>query len=171
MGTDELPEHATPIDSQLYDELLNPLAAAVAVAFQEVAKTEVILHASFCLSTAPHDGDRSASINLNLPAGRGYLVLSVSASAADELANRILADQNATLDSSLIDDCLGELANVIAGQGKAMLYGTAWHYTFGTPRVAASSELPPDTSGDANWYILHFQSDVGLLSLQVAIPH
>ena len=168
MGDVELPNGATPIAGPLRDELLNPLAAAATVAIQEVARTEAVLNATFGTSTPLEFGQRSAAINVNCASGGGCLVLSVSDEAARELASRVLAGQNATIDAALIDDCLGEIANVIAGQGKALLYGTSWHYTFGTPTKASGAGRAELFTPHAEWYILQFASNVGPLYLQVA---
>lgn len=164
----DLPAGARAVENEIRAQFLAPFTDATAVSFREVAATEVFPGPAL-LTTKPLDfGQRSALIDLNFPSGTGALVLSVSEPAAGVLATRVLAGQDVAIDALLIDDCLGEIANVIAGQGKAMLYGTERHYTFGTPRVASGLDRASFFEGRAEWYVLSFQSELGMIFLQIA---
>ena len=163
----DLPPGAQPVDGAMQSEFVAPLAEAAGVAFREVAGSEIFLQTAFRISTPVDFGDRSALIELTFPSGPGALVLSVTDTAAQALASRVLAGQELTLDGPLVDDCLGEISNVIAGQGKAMLWGTDRHYTFGTPRVASGPGRAALFGSRLNWIVLRFQSDLGLISLQI----
>jgi chemotaxis protein CheX len=67
------------------------------------------------------------------------LVLSFPEATAAALAVRMLAGVTETPDDSLIRDCVGEMANVIAGQAKAMLAGTPYRFAFSVPRIVAGT--------------------------------
>ena len=166
MAQFDLPAGASPLGDDTREGFLAPLTEATTIALREVAATEGSPGPAF-LTTTPVDlGMRSTVIDLNFPSGTGALVLSVPEAAAAEFASRVLAGQDVVIDAPLVDDCLGEITNVIAGQGKAMLYGTQWHYTFGTPRVASRRVSPFE--GRSEWLVLSFQCELGTIFLQVS---
>lgn len=168
MAEVDLPSGASPVEDAIQVQFLDPLAEATTVAFREVAATDVFLD-TVCHTARPiHFGERSAMIELSFPSGTGVLVLSTTATAAATLAGRVLAGQDLDVDAFLIDDCLGEIANVIAGQGKAMLAETDRHYVFGTPRVASGLACGVFLGGRSGWFVLSFQCDLGLIFLQVS---
>lgn len=68
----------------------------------------------------------------------GMFSLSLGASTAARLAARYLGAE-VELTRELLDDMAGELANVIAGQAKTMLKGTAYHYHMTTPTIIRES--------------------------------
>ncbi|MFN0165193.1 MAG: chemotaxis protein CheX [Bryobacteraceae bacterium] len=165
----DLPAGARPIGDEIQNQFLDPLIEATLIALREVAATEVSPGPAF-LTTTPLDfGERSALIELGFPSGTGALVLSVPEAAAHPLATRMLTGQDVVIEALLIDDCLGEIANVIAGQGKALLHGTVWHYTLGTPRVASGLGRSPFFEGRLEWFVLSFLSEFGILFLQVSV--
>jgi CheY-specific phosphatase CheX len=96
----------------------------------------------------------------------GYLVLSCPTAVAAELARRVLGDASATLDAAMIRDCVGEIANVIAGQAKTRLYGTPHHFNLTPPTFGG--EIPP--SANAERWVLSFSSDVGEFAVHVRLP-
>jgi CheY-specific phosphatase CheX len=58
------------------------------------------------------------------PATEGLLVLSFPDRTAAAITERVLADAKEEIDETLVRDCVGEIANVIAGQAKTLLAGT-----------------------------------------------
>ena len=44
------------------------------------------------------------------------------------------------MDENLVRDCVGEIANVIAGQAKALLAGGPYHLTFSVPRIVVEEQ-------------------------------
>lgn len=75
----------------------------------------------------------------------GVLMIATPVDVARRLAERYLPS-GSKLSDELIGDCLGELANVIAGQAKTALKGTPYHFMLTTPDVARDSVLPNDVS-------------------------
>jgi hypothetical protein len=68
--------------------------------------------------------------------------------------------------SERIGDCVGEIANVIAGQTKAMVAGGPHQFTFSIPDVLAPvSEFEPPQNWDR--FAIAFQSPLGDFEIQV----
>lgn len=146
------------------DELMGPFAEAVAITLREMAGVEAAARGAAPATGPGGFADISAVLRLST-GGEGYLVLSLPAATAAALAARILGDA-VEPDEAMARDCAGELANVIAGQAKAMLVGSPHHFTFGTPRVAAGDPgLPP---GDR--WVAEFVSELGEFSLHLCLP-
>src|SRR4051812_12669340 len=77
--------------------------------------------------------DVAAEIMLACAGGQGRLVLSFPGRTAATLARRILAEAAVDADAMMVQDCMGEVANVVAGQAKALLVGSPSHFTLSTP--------------------------------------
>ena len=144
------------------EPLLDPLIAAATLTLAEMAQTTLEVRAVSRSRPAPTLGTIDVGVNLTSGPG-GSLVLSVPEATAATLAGRVLAGVAAAPDHDLIGDCMGELVNVIAGQVKALLAGTPYHFTFDAPRIAGA-----DRPGDG--LAITFQSDAGALSLQLDGP-
>ena len=146
------------------DELIGPFAEAVSISLREMAGVEAVVRGAAPAAETDGFGDVSAVLRLST-GGEGYMVLSLPFATAAALATRILADVGAP-DDAMVRDCAGEMANVIAGQAKAMLVGSPHHFTFSTPRVASGDPgLPP---GDR--WVAAFVSEVGEFSLHLCLP-
>jgi CheY-specific phosphatase CheX len=126
-------------------ETSQPPPTAVLDAF--TAATITALHELTQLEAAP-EPTLSASqelppgpiVSATIPLRRavpGRLTLILSATTALELAARYLPDlpDPTELTDELIDDVVGEFANVIAGQAKTILKGTPYHFTLSSPVV------------------------------------
>lgn len=70
----------------------------------------------------------------------GTMILVLSAKTALQLAARYLPE-GTQLSEEMIDDVAGEFANVIAGQAKTILKGTAFHFSLSTPVVTRAESL------------------------------
>jgi len=127
-------EGAQSVTPVIREQLLEPFITATRAALGEMASTDVVVRA-VCQNPGPHVlGDISAVLRLT-SATQGTLVLSFPERTAAALAGRILASVSAEPDEQLIRDCVGEIGNVVAGQAKALLAGTPYHFTFSLPRV------------------------------------
>ncbi len=94
------------------------------------------------------------------------LVVSFPATTASGLAERILAGVADVVDDSLVRDCAGEIANVVAGQAKAMLAHTPYHFAFSVPRVLTdTTDFAAQDSLDCLSIALH--CDLGDFVVQV----
>jgi chemotaxis protein CheX len=146
------------------DELVEPFASSVILTLREMAGVEAAVR-EIKQSTGQDDfGDVSAVLRL-IGANEGYLALSFPNATANALAARVLSDA-ANVNADMIHDCIGELVNVVAGQAKALLFGTPGHFTLSTPTVVLGvPELPAGTR-----WMAEFVSEVGEFRLHVRLP-
>lgn len=139
------------------DERLEPFIEAAVATLREMAGVEAVATGS---GTSPgSESDVIAELLLMGNPDR-RLVLAIPRQTAAELARRILAEAGEEADDDMIRDCAGELANVIAGQAKTLLFGTPHHFTLATPTVRFGTVK---LEGAA----VQFQSDAGEFALQV----
>jgi chemotaxis protein CheX len=155
-----------PVVGEIRDRLLEPLIAATCTAVSEMASTEVVVGAVYQKTIRHTLGDVSAVLGLMSAAG-GSLVLSFPERTAAALAGRILTGVTEEVDENLIQDCVGEIANVVAGQAKALLAGTPYRFAFSLPKVVvgAGHEVGPKQGLDC--LIVAFNSDPGQFFLQL----
>jgi chemotaxis protein CheX len=154
-----------PIVGEIRDALLEPFIEATRTALGEMAGTEVVVQAVYQTSTPRAWGDLAAVVGLR-SATDATLVLSFPTRTAAALAGRILAGVTQDVDENLIRDCLGEIANVVAGQAKTMLAGGPYRFAFALPRVIDDAqEWPPPQGLDC--LVVAFQSDPGEFVLQL----
>ncbi len=145
--------------------LLVPFIAATRTALGEMAGTEVVVRAAFQKSMHRVLGDLAAVLELK-SATEGPLVLSFPHRTAAALAGRILAGVTQEVDEPLIRDCVGEIANVVAGQAKALLAGGPYRFAFSIPQVVVvAKECPPQQGLDC--LVVAFSSDRGEFALQL----
>lgn len=147
------------------DELIGPFAEAVAIALREMAGAEAVIRNAAPATGTDQFGDVSVVLRLST-GGEGYMVLSLPTTTATALAKRILDGVAGELDDTMIRDCAGELANVIAGQAKTMLVGTPHHFTFATPTVTAGN---PGLPAGERW-VAAFVSEWGEFTLHLCLP-
>lgn len=156
---------ARVVAEEIRDQLVEPFITATRAALGEMAVTEVAVRAVY--QTALHHtlGDIAAVLRLR-SGTEGFLILGFPRRTAAALAGRILAGVAAEVDEDLMRDCVGELANVVAGQAKAILAGTSYHFAFSLPEVVAGAkELPPQQCLDC--LVVAFGCDQGEFALQL----
>jgi chemotaxis protein CheX len=133
----DMVEGTQPIDAELLEQLLEPFMAAATGALAEMTGTDLVAQ-SVCQRVF-HDGEGDVSVVVGLTcATLDYLVLSFPKQTATALAGRML-DGAAQVDDSLIQDSAGEIANVVAGQAKAMLAHTPHEFSFSIPHIVAGA--------------------------------
>jgi chemotaxis protein CheX len=144
------------------DELIEAFTAATTFALREMVGVEAVVRES---RPAP-GASLSAVIRLTTAGGEGRLVLSCSESTAAALAARVLAQAVNAVPPEMVRDCLGEVANVVAGQAKVLLVGHPAHFTLSTPTVRAgeAGELAAGT------WTIPFASDVGEVTVHLLLP-
>lgn len=160
----DVPAESWPIAEETREQVLAPVLASVETALREVALTEVAACATYRQATCQLRGEVVALLKL-ASAPQTCLALGFSNATAAALARRILTGTVSDPDGELIRDCLGELVNVAAGQAKALLHGTPWQFTFGTPQLASGVELPDAGPQDCLSAIL--ATDVGEVIVQL----
>ncbi|HEX3152762.1 MAG TPA: chemotaxis protein CheX [Gemmataceae bacterium] len=145
------------------DELVGAFTAAVPFALRELAGVEAIDLATGPASRA-EPVELCATIRLDTSVGPWRMILCLSDATAAELARRILADAVVST-PELIQDCMGEVANVVAGQAKALLVGSPSHFYLSTPDVQTGG--PVD---GANGQMIRFGSEAGEFALGLYPP-
>ena len=127
-----------PVSKEIRDGILEPFIAATFAALGEIPAAELVVKTVY---RAVHcsRGDISALLTLT-SANQGTIVLSFPQRTAAALAREILAGVTEVIDDNLIRDCVGEIANVVAGQAKAMLAGTPYQFTFSVPTIVVGTD-------------------------------
>jgi chemotaxis protein CheX len=155
---------AQPVPGAIRSAILEPFIEAVSMTMREMAGAEVVVEAA-CLSKYCRTvGDVSAVLALAF-ASPGHVVLSFPAATATALTRRVLTDVTDAPDSVLVGDCVGEVTNVLAGQAKALLLGTRYHFTLSTPTVLTGIGREIDHADGAQCLMVTFGSDLGTFAL------
>jgi chemotaxis protein CheX len=150
------------------EQIRDSLIAATCAAVGEMAGTEVAARDSSPQTVDHPLGDIAVVVELRSATG-GLLVLHFPGRTAAALAGRILAGVTPQVDEDLVRDCMGEIANVVAGQAKALLAETPYRLTFSLPRVVAGSAFQPPRGGDC--LTIPFGSKLGEFALQLFLTH
>ena len=130
-----------------------------------MAGADVVARAVYRQTLDTALGDLSVVVGL-ASATMEFLVLSFPERTAAALAGRMLAGVTEKLDEGLIRDCVGEIANVVCGQAKAMLAGTLHQFVFSMPKVVAgANESQPRQ--DLDCLVVVFSSDRGEFTMRV----
>ncbi len=163
-----LPEGSQPVSQEFRERLLEPFIEAAGLTLREWAGTEVAVREMIRTAQPRTLGDITAVLGL-VSDREGALVLSFPARTAAGLARRILAGAAGEPGEDLIRDCMGETANVIAGQAKALLFGTPYHFTITVPTIlrGAGHEIPNGAGGES--LLVAFDSDLGDFAMQLCL--
>lgn len=153
---------AVNVAPAIRDHLVGPLITAVRQTLVEMAGVEVMVRSVYQTTAAPPLGDLSAFLDLTM-ATEGFLILSLSRRTAESLGRRILAEVTTDPTPELIQDCVNEVGNVVAGQAKALLAGTPYHFTFSPPGISIAE--------NRRWLrstavVLAFETEIGNMTLQ-----
>jgi chemotaxis protein CheX len=149
-------------------ELLEPFISATQMALTEMAGTEVAVRTVYRAGHPRLLGDLAAVLPVASPTVAA-LVLHFPARTASALAGRVLAGVMTEPDESMTRDCMGEVANVIAGQAKTLLMGTPHHFTLSTPTVASAADPDAIAYPGAAHLVAVLTSDVGDFALELCV--
>jgi chemotaxis protein CheX len=164
-GFEVVDEGAPPVGGEIRDKLLEPFIGATFAALSEMVGTEVVVRAVYQKTMDHALGDLAAVIGLRSET-EGSLVLAFPQQTAAALAGRILAEVTPEVDDSLIRDCVGEIANVVAGQAKAMLAEGPYRFVFCLPQIVVrAKDFQPRPGLDC--LVAAFASDQGDFALQL----
>ena len=157
-------EGAEPISAEIRETLLSPFIAATGAALGEMASTEVVVRA---VSRGP---GRHPAGNLrrssDSPRGSRAPWFSFFRKAPQRPSpSAVLAHVATEVDAQLIRDCVGEIGNVVAGQAKALLAGTSYHFTFSLPKVVDVEDFQPPPVPDC--LVVAFNCDSGEFALEL----
>ncbi|HZZ77344.1 MAG TPA: chemotaxis protein CheX [Gemmataceae bacterium] len=154
---------AREVDAEMRRQLADPLSAAVCQAIRQMTGMEATLQSVHRREQPAALGDIVVSLELT-SAVPGLLVMNFSTATAQAFARQVFAEVHEEPTPTLVQDCMGEIANVVAGQAKALLHGTPYHFSFSPPLVqpAQAAKFPESMSS----LVLAFDSDVGGCALQ-----
>jgi chemotaxis protein CheX len=161
-------EDGQPVSSEVRDGFLEPFIAATRAALGEMAGIELSVWAVYQQIMQRLLGDIAAVIGLRSPTGQASLVLGFPQRTAAALTQRILAEVTETVEEDLIRDCVGEIANVIAGQAKALMAERPIRFEFSLPQVVVNAnEFRPNQGLDC--LVVAFHCDQGEFALQLFV--
>lgn len=148
-------------------EVMGAFVEAVGLTLRESAGTESGLR-DLAPQALPETGEGLSAVMELRSARVDQMVLCLPEQTAAALAERILAEAMPEgIDAAMVRDCAGELANVTAGQAKALLSGTPDRLSFSTPKVFAGPGQPLRQGRAAECHVATFDSEVGELALRV----
>jgi chemotaxis protein CheX len=162
--------------------LLKPFVAAAQLAFEQLAGLSLEVRDTYQQPDCCTSGDVSAVIGLTAPdltppdfskpdlsgANHGALVLTLREAVANAAARRVLADLDDNPDEELVSDCVGELANIIAGQARGMLADSPFEFAFGTPKLVTGVGHEVPCQPKTPCVVLDFNSEVGEVQMLLA---
>jgi CheY-specific phosphatase CheX len=156
-------EGAESVSPEIQEKLLSPFITATGTALGEMASTEVVVRA---MSRGPgRHPSGNVCAELRFTSGiEGSVVLVFPEGTAEALAKRMLAGVSTEVDAQLIRDCMGEIGNVVAGQAKALLAASSYHFTFSLPKVAEFEDFQPPL---VPCLVVAFNSDFGEFALEL----
>jgi CheY-specific phosphatase CheX len=155
--------------------LREPFVSAASLAIREMTGVEVIDGGNeSSIPSSPRD--IAALIPLTTASLDGALILRCPEPTAAALARLYLTQIVQEPDDTMIRDCVGEFANVIAGQAKGILSGTPDQFSFAPPDIFADPESSTffgtsatDASSQGDNLIIVFHSPVGDFVLHVSL--
>ncbi len=154
------------LEPEIRVQLVEPLIEAARVALGEMAHTELTARAVYRQAHPVMLGELAAMLALK-SARVGSLVLDVTDRTALALTRRVLGETRHVTDHAIVHDCIGEIANVIAGQAKALLAESAFRFTFATPTILSAAGAHAARTLPGNDYaVVAFCSDAGEFALQ-----
>jgi chemotaxis protein CheX len=100
-------------------------------------------------------------------ATQGCLLLNFSEQTATAVAKRVLAGATDDLSESIVRDCIGEVANVVGGQAKALLAETPFRITLSMPKVVTDPLAELDPSRGLERQTVIFDTELGAFTLHL----
>jgi chemotaxis protein CheX len=159
---------ARPVASAVREQLVEPFISAASMTLAELAQTELAVRSVYRTAAPRTLGDVSAVLGLTATRDE-MLILSLPATTAEALAGRILADVTRAPDDDLVRDCMGEVANVIAGAAKTLLAETPYQLLLATPSILSGAGLEVGSRPGLEGLVVVLDSDAGPFALQVCL--
>jgi CheY-specific phosphatase CheX len=120
----------------VFQQIVDAFVTATTTAVGEWVGADIAVRAATRSSPPGTPGAMLARIDLD---GEQLLRLNMifPPSTAMALARLALRDAAINPDLDLVRDCMCEIANIVAGQAKALLAGTPLHFSFSPPKLDA----------------------------------
>jgi chemotaxis protein CheX len=156
---------------EIRDQVLEPFISGTRLALSEMAGVEIVVQDVYKQPLDKTLHEISALLALTSPTEKeGCLILSFPGQTARAIADRMLAAAEGEPPApDIVSDCMGEIANVVAGQAKALLAGSPYHFTFSTPTVisGAGQDIQPLHGQDC--LIVAFMCEAGPFGMQLVL--
>lgn len=150
-------------------EFINPFIDATRNVFATMCGVEIVRKKLFLKDDYKMMGDVSGVMGLSGTAS-GSVVVSLPKDLACSIVAQMLGEEKVPADlTSDVCDGIGEIINMIAGQAKAMLVKTKYHFTISIPSVVSGQghEIS-HKKGTPNIVVL-FEADGQTFALQVCL--
>jgi chemotaxis protein CheX len=158
-----------PVPPQLREGVIEPFIQAASLTLREWATTDGVVRAVYQKAMHQGFGPLTAVLRMVSPTG-GTLALAFPERTAATLTTRVLARPAEELDQDIIRDCLREVVNVVAGQAKALLLGTPYHFDLSIPTVAVGAGADIGVAPGGKCLVAAIASDGGDFALQLFLP-
>ncbi len=102
----------------------------------------------------------------------GQMTLSFPMETARQLVAEMLGMDTEEIDEELLKDGVGEMANIVAGNAKARLQDTSFHFQMGLPSIVVGRNHSVDLFKGAESETVMFATDFGLFEMHITlVPH
>lgn len=142
-------------------EVIEAFSAAAVTALREMTQLDALTVWQDTMSEL--DGDLVVALMRLLRSAPGNVALVMTVETAECLTKRYLP-AGTELTEEIVDDVVGEFANVIAGQAKTILKGTPYHFLLSLPVVSRSA-----IAGKQPGLVATFRTESGQVQLYVAL--
>jgi chemotaxis protein CheX len=159
-------ESEMPAVNELHNTLLEPFISATCLTLHEMASIDAAARSVSRERVERLPAGITAVLGLGAET-RGYLLLTFSAQTAAAVAERVLAGVSHELSDEIVRDCIGEIANVVAGQAKALLAETPFRVTLSMPKVVDDPGTELGLPPGLDCQIVSFSSDLGEFTLSL----
>jgi len=163
----ERPTDSQPVNAETRSQLLDPILAAVCTTLGEMAGVTPIVRNLYRQPDPQPWGDWVARLPIQ-SGPPGALHVCFPYRTAKTLAERIMTNVAQQIDDSLVRDCMGEIANVVGGQAKALLAESPYPWQFVMPPTVIEAERVCHQAGASAWVIL-LACEAGDLAIQLTI--
>jgi chemotaxis protein CheX len=157
-----------PVVEELREALLKPFSEAAMMAMKEMAGMQITINTVYQKNGYRMFGDISAVIGL-IAKTEGSLVISFPSETAKAVVGRILASVQCESNDDVIRDCVGEIANVIAGQARGVMIDTPYRFGMSTPTIVAGAHHEICHKAGMPCLVVVFGSDVGDFAMQLCM--
>jgi CheY-specific phosphatase CheX len=149
-----------------------PLASfleATIVTFAEMTGTEVAVERVDRALLDQSAADIAVAVQIT-SASAEMMRFDYSQPVASAIAKRVLADSKEEMNETLVQDCVAEIANVIAGQTKTLLSSTPHQMTYSLPQIVVGESPKSSTgSGSPGPINVRFRSELGHFTLRLTM--
>lgn len=157
-----------PVVEEIRNNLLGPFTDCSISTLREMAGTEIVVKSVYQKTGYKMFGDISAVIGL-IAQAEGSMVISFPKDTAVAIIKRVLASFDNDPSEDIIRDCIGEIANVIAGQVRGALANSPYAFGISTPTIVSGYHHEIRHKAGMPCLVVAFGSDVGDFAMQVCM--